>query len=70
MTIRRMSKLAVSNGAVVGYIHNAVNPGLGKIGVLIALESTADKAKLEDLGQTDRHARGRGIPAISEQGIG
>lgn len=51
MTIRRMSKLAVSNGAVVGYIHNAVNPGLGKIGVLIALESTADKAKLEDLGK-------------------
>lgn len=51
MSIRRMEKLSVSDGAVVGYIHNATAPGLGKIGVLVALESTGDKAKLEELGK-------------------
>lgn len=51
MAIRRMAKLTVSDGVVVGYVHNAVSPGLGKIGVLIALESTGDKAKLEALGK-------------------
>ena len=51
MTIRRMEKLTVNDGVVVGYVHNAVAPGLGKIGVLIALESTGDKAKLEALGK-------------------
>jgi elongation factor Ts len=51
MTIRRMAKLTVNDGVVVGYVHNAVAPNLGKIGVLIALESTGDKAKLETLGK-------------------
>ncbi len=51
MTIRRIQKLSVNDGVVVGYMHNAVAPNLGKIGVLIALESTGDKAKLESLGK-------------------
>ena len=51
MTIRRMAKLSVSDGVVVGYVHNAVAPNLGKIGVLVALESTGDKAALEALGR-------------------
>ena len=51
MNIRRMEKLTVNDGVVVGYMHNAVAPNLGKIGVLIALESTGDKAKLEALGK-------------------
>lgn len=51
MTIRRMEKQSVSDGAVVGYVHNAVAPNLGKIGVLVALESTGDKAQLEALGK-------------------
>lgn len=51
MSIRRMEKLSVSDGAVVGYVHNATAPNLGKIGVLVALESTGDKAKLEELGK-------------------
>jgi elongation factor Ts len=46
-----MEKLSVNDGVVVGYVHNAVAPNLGKIGVLIALESTGDKAKLEALGK-------------------
>lgn len=51
MTIRRMEKLSVTDGVVVGYVHNAVAPNLGKIGVLVALESTGDKVKLEALGK-------------------
>lgn len=51
MNIRRMEKLSVNDGVVVGYVHNAVAPNLGKIGVLVALESTGDKAQLETLGK-------------------
>ncbi len=51
MAIRRMAKLSVNDGVVVGYMHNAVAPNLGKIGVLIALESTGDKEKLAALGK-------------------
>ncbi len=51
MSIRRMETLSVNDGAVVGYVHNAAAPNLGKIGVLVALESTGDKAKLEALGK-------------------
>jgi elongation factor Ts len=51
MNLRRMAVLSVNDGVVASYIHNAVAPGLGKIGVLVALESTADKGKLEALGR-------------------
>src|SRR5690606_335524 len=51
MNIRRMTKLSVSDGVIAGYMHNAVVPNLGKIGVLVALESTGDKAALETLGK-------------------
>ena len=51
MALRRMAKLSVSSGAVAGYIHNAVVPGMGKIGVLVALEGSADAAKLSELGK-------------------
>ena len=51
MTLRRMEKLEVSNGVVAGYMHNAAAPNLGKIGVLVALESEGDKEKLEELGK-------------------
>ena len=51
MAFRRMSKLSVTDGVVAGYIHNAVTDGMGKIGVLVALESSGNKAKLEDLAK-------------------
>ncbi len=51
MTVRRMEKLSVSEGAVVGYVHNAVATNLGKIGVLVALESAGDEAALQALGK-------------------
>ncbi|MGB3166801.1 MAG: translation elongation factor Ts [Alteraurantiacibacter sp.] len=49
--VRRMKSVSVSNGVVVPYMHNAAAPNLGKIGVLVALESEADKATLEGLGK-------------------
>ncbi len=51
MNYRRGAQLSVENGAVAGYIHNATVPGLGKIGVLVALETTGDAAKAESLGK-------------------
>ncbi len=51
MSIRRAAVVSVNDGVVVPYIHNAVKPGLGKIGVLVALESTGDKDKLAELGK-------------------
>ncbi len=51
MTFRRATELNVSNGVVAGYVHGAVVPNMGKIGVLVALESTGDEAKLQELGK-------------------
>ena len=51
MSLRRMSKLSVKNGIVSGYVHNTISPGLGKIGVLVALESTGKKEVLEQYGK-------------------
>lgn len=51
MALRRTERLVVTNGTVTGYMHNAVSGNMGKIGVLVALESTGDKAALETLGK-------------------
>jgi elongation factor Ts len=51
MQLRRARRLEVKSGAVLSYIHNALTPGLGKIGVLVALESTGDAAKLAAFGK-------------------
>lgn len=51
MNLRRAVQLEVSQGVVASYVHSAIAPGLGKIGVLVALESAGDKAKLEALGK-------------------
>ncbi|TCP99647.1 translation elongation factor Ts (EF-Ts) [Sphingomonas sp. PP-F2F-A104-K0414] len=50
-SLRRSRTLEVSKGAVVPYIHNAAAPGLGKIGVLVALESEASDEVLQTLGK-------------------
>ena len=49
--VRRMKTVAVSSGLVVPYMHNAAAPNLGKIGVLVALESEAGADVLELLGK-------------------
>jgi elongation factor Ts len=51
MSLRRAAGVTVGDGVVCPYIHNQTAPGLGKIGVLVGLESTGDKAKLEALGK-------------------
>ena len=51
LSVRRATALAVSPGVVAAYIHNATSPELGKIGVLVALKSSADKSKLAALGK-------------------
>jgi elongation factor Ts len=50
-SLRRAKRLEVSKGAVIPYVHNAASPGLGKIGVLVALESDAGVDVLEPLGK-------------------
>ena len=51
MNLRRAAMLEVNNGVIASYLHNACGSNLGKIGVLVALESNADKEKLEELGK-------------------
>ena len=51
MTIRRAMLLQVGQGVIAQYMHNAVADGLGKLGVLVALESTGDAAALAELGK-------------------
>ena len=50
-TLRRVARVGVGKGAIVSYVHNAAAPGLGKIGVLVAIESAGDGAALEALGK-------------------
>lgn len=50
-SLRRVAHVAVSKGAIVSYVHNAAAPNLGKIGVLVALESDAGADVLEPLGK-------------------
>jgi elongation factor Ts len=51
MNLRRAARLSVADGVVASYVHSALAPSLGKIGVLVALESTGDKERLEQLGR-------------------
>jgi elongation factor Ts len=51
MNLRRAKRLEVENGVVISYVHNQAAAGLGKIGVLVALESTGDAAKLAAAGR-------------------
>jgi elongation factor Ts len=51
MGLRRTAGLSVEKGVVASYVHNATAPGLGKIGVLVGLESDGDAAKLEAFGR-------------------
>lgn len=51
MVLRRSARFAVTEGVVAAYMHNAVAPSLGRLGVLVALESAADPEALNDLGR-------------------
>ena len=51
MTMRRAATISVTKGALASYVHSAISPGLGKIGVLVGLESDADADKLSEVGK-------------------
>jgi elongation factor Ts len=51
MSLRRAGALSVSKGAIGSYVHSSVSDGLGKIGVIVALESTGNAAELTALGR-------------------
>jgi elongation factor Ts len=69
-TLRRARRLSVTQGAIVPYVHNAAAPGLGKIGVLVALESAAPVETLEALGkQLAMHVAAAFPLALDESGI-
>jgi elongation factor Ts len=51
MLVRRSARFQVAQGAIGAYVHNAIAPDLGRMGVLVALEGAADQAALQDLGR-------------------
>jgi elongation factor Ts len=68
MSIRRAAAISVDPGVVAAYVHNATSPELGKIGVLVALKSTADKDKLSALAkQIAMHVAAASPLAISPE---
>jgi elongation factor Ts len=70
MTLRRVAKLEVSKGLIASYIHNAASEGLGKIGVLVALESEGDVTVLGTLGrQIAMHIAATNPIAVDASGI-
>ncbi|MBE6446887.1 MAG: elongation factor Ts [Alphaproteobacteria bacterium] len=51
MSLRRVEHLSVNSGVIASYVHNKISDKLGKIGILVGIESDADKSKLQDLGK-------------------
>jgi elongation factor Ts len=70
MTIRRVAKLQVTQGVVATYVHNQVSEGLGKIGVIVALESPGDVGELSTLGrQIAAHVAAMNPVAVDASGV-
>lgn len=70
MNLRRAAEVSVENGIVVSYVHSAIKPGMGKIGVLVALESAAPADKLESLGkQIAMHVAAAKPEALDRTGV-
>jgi elongation factor Ts len=70
MTLRRLQKLEVQKGLIASYVHNAVSEGLGKIGVLVALESEGDVTVLGQLGrQIAMHIAATSPLAVDASGL-
>jgi elongation factor Ts len=51
IVLRRARRLSTTEGAVLSYVHNALGPGIGKIGVLVTLASSAAAERLAELGK-------------------
>ncbi len=70
MTLRRAAELHVGQGVVASYVHNAISDGLGKIGVIVALESTGDAEALAALGrQVAMHVAATSPVALDAAGV-
>jgi elongation factor Ts len=68
--LRRAKVVSVNEGAVVSYVHNAAGPGIGKIGVLVALEGSAPADKIEALGKSlAMHIAAANPLALHEEGL-
>ena len=70
MTLRRAQGLRVAEGAIGHYVHGSVADGLGRIGVIVALQSTGDRAKLNALGrQIAMHVAAASPVALDAAGV-
>ncbi len=70
MTLRRSAYVSVKNGAVSSYVHNSIAPGLGKIGVIVALELNGDAEALKDFGkQVAMHIAAANPQAITVESL-
>ena len=70
MTLRRVVKLEVGRGVIATYVHNPVHEGLGKIGVMVALESEGDVGALSKLGgQIAQHVAAMNPVAVDASGV-
>jgi len=70
MSLRRASTLSVGNGVMASYVHNSVEEGLGKIGVLVALESTGKADELKRFGRmVAMHVAASNPQAIDPSGL-
>ncbi len=71
MSLRRAASLSVSKGVIGTYMHNSVSEGLGKIGVMVAIESTGDPQELGALGRlVAMHIAATGPLAVDSSGLG
>jgi elongation factor Ts len=70
MTLRRAAGLAVGKGAIASYVHNSVTDGLGKIGVIVALESAGKSDELKAFGRMlAMHVAAANPQAIDPSGL-
>ena len=70
LVLRRTIALSVEQGVVASYVHAAAAPGRGKIGVLVALESSADRSSLEALGkQLAMHVAATNPQAVTREDV-
>jgi elongation factor Ts len=70
MSLRRAAELSVGKGAIGSYVHNAVSDGLGRIGVLVALESTGKNDELKAFGRMlAMHVASANPQAIDPSGL-
>jgi elongation factor Ts len=70
MTLRRAAALSVKQGAIGSYVHNSVSDGLGKIGVIVALESSGKADELATIGrQLAMHVASANPQAVDSAGL-